>query len=262
MPQNAKPAPGATSEADAAPPRAGLGGRCAVAAARAARRATRLLPGPKPVEASAADVVAAAPVAVEAPAPEAPLTRLRRWHPTRGRHATMATPPAPPEPEPCESLSEPPQKLEFQVDPEAVAAPAGDDRDADAGESNPTSSDLSVFEHLVRGDVVPSSEPSTVEIPLPPPEPTLDAPQPAAVSAPARATADVAIVAELGPGLRLRLRQLGFGTDAALAAAHPDQLRQGLGEISRMLNVEAWIEDARQREADARAASNAQTAPM
>jgi hypothetical protein len=53
------------------------------------------------------------------------------------------------------------------------------------------------------------------------------------------------VSAELGPGMRLRLEQVGYGTDTALAAADPAALRASLGEISRLLNVEAWIAAAR-----------------
>ncbi len=65
--------------------------------------------------------------------------------------------------------------------------------------------------------------------------------------APRTAALDAAMTAELGPGMQFRLRQLGFGSDAALAEADPATLRAALGEISHLLNVELWIEQARRR---------------
>jgi predicted flap endonuclease-1-like 5' DNA nuclease len=56
---------------------------------------------------------------------------------------------------------------------------------------------------------------------------------------------DLGAIAELGPGMRLRLAQLGVHTLDDLARADPAALRLGLGEVSRMLRVERWIEAAR-----------------
>jgi hypothetical protein len=53
------------------------------------------------------------------------------------------------------------------------------------------------------------------------------------------------LVVGFGPGMLLRLRQLGYRTPNDLADADPDALRAALGEISRLLDVEAWIESAR-----------------
>lgn len=49
-----------------------------------------------------------------------------------------------------------------------------------------------------------------------------------------------------GSGMLIRLSQLGFRTMADLAQADPQQLRVELGEISRLVDVEAWICHARQ----------------
>jgi len=49
----------------------------------------------------------------------------------------------------------------------------------------------------------------------------------------------------LGPGMLARLRLLGYGQIADLAAADPVALRNGLGDISRLLNVEGWIAEAK-----------------
>ncbi len=53
------------------------------------------------------------------------------------------------------------------------------------------------------------------------------------------------LVVGFGPGMLLRLRQLGYRTPDDLADADPDALRGALGEISRLLDVEAWIASAR-----------------
>lgn len=49
-----------------------------------------------------------------------------------------------------------------------------------------------------------------------------------------------------GPSMLIRLRQLGVESTAALARADAETLRAELGEISRLVNVEAWILRARQ----------------
>ncbi len=48
-----------------------------------------------------------------------------------------------------------------------------------------------------------------------------------------------------GPGMRIRLGQLGLHTVGDLAAAEAARLRLALGEISRLVDVEAWIGSAR-----------------
>jgi predicted flap endonuclease-1-like 5' DNA nuclease len=47
-----------------------------------------------------------------------------------------------------------------------------------------------------------------------------------------------------GPGMIIRLRQLGIETAADLAAADPAALRTALGDITRLINVHAWIATA------------------
>jgi hypothetical protein len=51
----------------------------------------------------------------------------------------------------------------------------------------------------------------------------------------------------IGPGMLMRLGQLGLHGIGDLAAIDPATLRTGLGEISRLLDVESWIEAARQK---------------
>ena len=52
-------------------------------------------------------------------------------------------------------------------------------------------------------------------------------------------------ITALGPGMLARLRLLGYGQIADLADADPVALRHGLGDISRLLNVEGWIAEAK-----------------
>lgn len=56
----------------------------------------------------------------------------------------------------------------------------------------------------------------------------------------------------LGPGMLLRLRHLGFASPLDLADAQPEQLREALGQISRLIDVEAWIANARRARASCR----------
>ncbi len=47
-----------------------------------------------------------------------------------------------------------------------------------------------------------------------------------------------------GPGMVIRFRQLGIKTAADLAASDPAALRTALGDITRLINVHAWIATA------------------
>lgn len=49
-----------------------------------------------------------------------------------------------------------------------------------------------------------------------------------------------------GPGMILRLGQIGIETAEALAHADPSQLRLSLGDASALINVDAWIANARE----------------
>jgi hypothetical protein len=48
-----------------------------------------------------------------------------------------------------------------------------------------------------------------------------------------------------GPGMTLRMRQLGIQTVSELASSDPAWLRNALGEISQLINVDLWIANAR-----------------
>jgi predicted flap endonuclease-1-like 5' DNA nuclease len=67
---------------------------------------------------------------------------------------------------------------------------------------------------------------------------------------------DLTAIPELGPGMRIRLSQLGIQSVDDLAGSDPVELRKNLGEISRLLRVERWIETAiaQRQEAATRAA--------
>ncbi|HYZ21248.1 MAG TPA: hypothetical protein VE690_03730 [Rhodopila sp.] len=61
------------------------------------------------------------------------------------------------------------------------------------------------------------------------------------------ASADLPLAAVgFGPGMLLRLGQLGLHTTGDLARADAELLRAELGGISRLVDVEAWIAQARQ----------------
>ena len=49
-----------------------------------------------------------------------------------------------------------------------------------------------------------------------------------------------------GPGMRIRLGHLGLHSVGDLAAADAARLRLALGDISRLIDVEAWISSARE----------------
>jgi predicted flap endonuclease-1-like 5' DNA nuclease len=128
----------------------------------------------------------------------------------------------------------------------------------------------SVFANLVSIELAErqadASEPPT------PPAPTRSEPTPSEPSPPPPASPDLAASPEpaaspeseaapsaepqpndpplaeigFGPGMLIRLSQLGVHTTADLAAANPGHLRTALGDISRLIDVEAWISNARQ----------------
>jgi hypothetical protein len=85
------------------------------------------------------------------------------------------------------------------------------------------------------------------------PEPVADA----AASVPLAAAAQAAPAPEaqpapriplsaigFGPGMMIRLSQLGIETASDLAAADASSLRSALGDISRLINVDLWIASA------------------
>ena len=48
-----------------------------------------------------------------------------------------------------------------------------------------------------------------------------------------------------GAGMSARLHQLGIHDTADLAAVNPAGLREALGEISRLVDIDAWVAHAR-----------------
>ncbi len=56
-----------------------------------------------------------------------------------------------------------------------------------------------------------------------------------------------------GPGMIIRMRQLGIETASDLAAADPAWLRDALGDISQLVHVDVWIASARKVCAEAAA---------
>jgi hypothetical protein len=109
-----------------------------------------------------------------------------------------------------------------------------------------TADEGSVFASMVNLTQTPAAEPietSPAAVPHPEPEPDILL----------TATSDPPL-AEIGfgPGMLIRLSQLGLHTTGDLAQAEPEALRAALGEISRLVDVEAWITSARQTASAAR----------
>jgi hypothetical protein len=79
------------------------------------------------------------------------------------------------------------------------------------------------------------------------PEATVAAPPDEPADPPAELPADPPL-AEIGfgQGMLIRLSQLGLHTIGDLARADPAGLRLALGDISRLVDVETWINNARQ----------------
>ncbi|MFB9971703.1 hypothetical protein ACFFMP_17640 [Pseudoroseomonas cervicalis] len=86
------------------------------------------------------------------------------------------------------------------------------------------------------------------------PEKTLrDAPAQPAEGPPATPPPEAAAAPEphrgpmlgFGPGITLRLQQLGFQSIDELAHADPQQLKEALGDIAQLIDIHAWVESAR-----------------
>jgi len=252
------------------PSSAGLGGWSAVAEARAKRIAWRAgRAAPKPLDLPADESAEAREATLSEP------PRQRRWVPMRGTAGVNAS-------HTDDDASATPAAL--APPPEAAADPASPIADAQDGAEPAV--DASVFAQMLQAaSELPSPPPAIApppEAPLvtmllpetdlvrynlpiahpvevvdaspipiePPPAPAPSIEPPPAAAAPPAAPSvppDEPIIAELGPGMRLRLRQIGYDSELAMANADPLTLRQSLGEISRLLNVEAWIEAARRR---------------
>jgi len=82
------------------------------------------------------------------------------------------------------------------------------------------------------------------------PEAAFPAERPTAPPSPRPANEGTGTVTALGPGMLARLRLVGYAKLTDLADADPAELRRALGDISRLLNVEAWIAEARRQAAE------------
>jgi hypothetical protein len=126
------------------------------------------------------------------------------------------------------------------------------------GEANSPSPDASLGTPPAQ-DTVETSEPimggvnelMTAPAPLPDdvvvpshPEPYIAHTEPMVDAEPARTEPALAEIG-LGPSMLLRLNQIGLRSVHDVARAKPDDLRAALGSSSRLLNVEAWISNAR-----------------
>lgn len=83
------------------------------------------------------------------------------------------------------------------------------------------------------------AEPAAEAPPLPEPAPVAEAPPHDPPYDPPLAEIG------FGPGMLIRLSQLGLRTTGDLAHADAMELRAALGDISRLVDVEAWISSAR-----------------
>lgn len=74
----------------------------------------------------------------------------------------------------------------------------------------------------------------------------------AAIQAPEQPSSSPPVTAMgFGPGMAIRFRHIGIETIADLAATDAAELREALGDISRLINVDAWISSARNAQAGA-----------
>jgi predicted flap endonuclease-1-like 5' DNA nuclease len=92
----------------------------------------------------------------------------------------------------------------------------------------------------------PAAEPAGEDAPS---DPAVEASAEPAAAPAEEGPLEIAMIAGFGPGMVLRLHQLGYRSAADLAEADPARLREALGSISRLLDIETWIEIARRQRA-------------
>ncbi len=90
---------------------------------------------------------------------------------------------------------------------------------------------------------VPSPSAPAAAAPAPPEAPAHDAQQPQPLSDTGH---DMTRIRGIGQGMQQRLKRAGIETYQELAAKSPDEVRQALGEVGRLANVEEWIAHAQE----------------
>jgi hypothetical protein len=93
-----------------------------------------------------------------------------------------------------------------------------------------------------------ADEPGATPVAASQEEPAAEAEAPAAPAEPDTPEFDPPL-AEIGfgPGMLIRMSQIGVRTTRQLATSDVGELRAALGDISRLVDVEAWIGSARRR---------------
>jgi hypothetical protein len=93
-----------------------------------------------------------------------------------------------------------------------------------------------------------ADEPGATPVAASQEEPAAEAAAPAAPAEPDTPEFDPPL-AEIGfgPGMLIRMSQIGVRTTRQLATSDVGELRAALGDISRLVDVEAWIGSARRR---------------
>ncbi len=178
----------------------------------------------------------------------AALTRSRRWTPRGARPPEVEAPP--PAAEPFLPAAAPPPPEAPPPEPMATEPPATPPPEPAL---RPEATTGSVFATIMGGlgrAAAPPPEPLPEPGPQPLAEPVAEAAPPPPAPPPQAANEPTGTVTALGPGMLARLRLLGYAQLSDLAEAEPAELRRALGDISRLLNVEAWIAEARRQAGD------------
>ncbi len=130
-----------------------------------------------------------------------------------------------------EAAGEPPAQPDAAQEEPAQRMPVADE----TAPEKPTSAETASVETL--------PEDSVSEEPLPEaaaPPPALAAPSGAAGTEPHRGP-----MLGFGPGITLRLQQLGFQSIDELVKADPQQLKEALGDLGQLIDINAWVDSAR-----------------
>lgn len=151
--------------------------------------------------------------------------------------------------------------------PAAAPEPAlpPEERHPAAAQPLQTGSVFASYSHIMAEETAPEAAAAIDEVPAPAGPPAEDAPGAAPVAASqdeptaeADAPATPAMpdspefdppLAEIGfgPGMLIRMSQIGVRTTRQLAHSDLGELRAALGDISRLVDVEAWIGSAKRR---------------
>lgn len=145
--------------------------------------------------------------------------------------------------------ADPAGKPREEPEPASAAAPSEPAAAPDPADPGSVFAGLVSLAAAERSAALPDPEPTAPNgaeaAPVPPAAPDPAGPQGRAAPEPELPPDPPLAEIGFGPGMLIRLSQLGLRTIGDLARSDAAALRQALGDISRLVDVETWIENAR-----------------